>query len=199
MFYPELPRVLWTSLRALNPPPQGQRKPLCGPWTHLAASLAHVLPAGETCRHATAHTELAVLPRLGESLVGIPVQPLLLVLGQLWGAVALIMGTLWLLLLLLCLLKPERQCCRSMTCWCGSRSGSGSADPCIWLMDPGSGFGSWYFHQRPSRHQQKTNLKKSFSVCYFLKVHFHHFQRYKVKKSHKKVEIMVFLTVFAWW
>ncbi len=26
------------------------------------------------------------------------------------------------------------QCCGSMTFWCGS--GSGSADPCLWLMDP---------------------------------------------------------------
>ncbi len=28
------------------------------------------------------------------------------------------------------------QCCGSMTFWCGSGSGSGSADPCLWLMDP---------------------------------------------------------------
>ncbi len=28
------------------------------------------------------------------------------------------------------------QCCGSMTFWCGSRSGSGSADLCLWLMDP---------------------------------------------------------------
>jgi hypothetical protein len=27
----------------------------------------------------------------------------------------------------------------------------------------------------PSRRQQKTNLKKSFSAYYFLKVHLHHF------------------------
>ncbi len=29
------------------------------------------------------------------------------------------------------------QCSGSMTCWCGS--GSGSADPCYWLMDPDAG------------------------------------------------------------
>ncbi len=29
------------------------------------------------------------------------------------------------------------QCCGSMTFWCGSGSGSGSADPRLWLMDPG--------------------------------------------------------------
>jgi hypothetical protein len=28
----------------------------------------------------------------------------------------------------------KKQCCGSMTFWCGS--GSGSADPCRWLMDP---------------------------------------------------------------
>ncbi len=32
-----------------------------------------------------------------------------------------------------CLLK---QCCGSMTFWRRSGSGSGSADPCLWLMDP---------------------------------------------------------------
>ncbi len=31
----------------------------------------------------------------------------------------------------------KKQCCRSMTFWCGS----GSGDPCLWLMDPGSGSG----------------------------------------------------------
>ncbi len=30
--------------------------------------------------------------------------------------------------------KGLQQCCGSMTFWCGS--GSGSADPCLWLMDP---------------------------------------------------------------
>jgi hypothetical protein len=31
---------------------------------------------------------------------------------------------------------PLMQCCGSMTFWCGSRSGSRSADPCLWLRDP---------------------------------------------------------------
>ncbi len=35
------------------------------------------------------------------------------------------------------------QCSGSMTFWC--RSGSGSADPCPWLMDPVPGSGSCYF------------------------------------------------------
>ncbi len=30
--------------------------------------------------------------------------------------------------------KVRRQCCESMAFWCGS--GSGSADPCLWPMDP---------------------------------------------------------------
>ncbi len=34
------------------------------------------------------------------------------------------------------ILASCRQCCGSMTFWCGSGSGSGSADPCQWLMDP---------------------------------------------------------------
>jgi hypothetical protein len=44
----------------------------------------------------------------------------------------------------------RKQCCGSMTFWCGS----GSADPRLWLMDPGSG--SCYFRHWPSRCQQKT-------------------------------------------
>ena len=35
---------------------------------------------------------------------------------------------------------------------------SGSADPCLWLMDPDP----FYFRHWPSRCQQKTNLKKQF-------------------------------------
>jgi hypothetical protein len=33
-------------------------------------------------------------------------------------------------------LKYQKQCCGSMTFWCESRSGSGSADPCLSLIDP---------------------------------------------------------------
>jgi len=47
--------------------------------THLAASFAHVLSTCKPSRHVTAHTELAVLPGLGESLVWISIQPLLFV------------------------------------------------------------------------------------------------------------------------
>ncbi len=56
------------------------------------------------------------------------------------------------------------QCCGSMTFWCGS----GSADPCLWLMgldpdpdlDPGSG--SFNFCHLPSRCRQKTNFLTQF-------------------------------------
>ncbi len=54
------------------------------------------------------------------------------------------------------------QCCGSMTFWCGS----GSADPCLRLMDPDPdsdpdpGSGSCYFHHWPSKCQQKTNFLK---------------------------------------
>ncbi len=52
--------------------------------------------------------------------------------------------------------------CGSMKFWGGS--GSGSADPCLWLVDPDSdsdpdpGSGSFYFRRWPSRCQQKTNF-----------------------------------------
>ncbi len=52
------------------------------------------------------------------------------------------------------------QCYGSMTFWCGS----GSSDPCLWLMDPDPdpGSGSGYFRHWPSRCQQKTNFLKQF-------------------------------------
>ncbi len=57
------------------------------------------------------------------------------------------------------ILHPFIQCCESMTFW----GGSGSSDPCLWLMDPDpdsdpdsdSGSGSCYFRHWPSRCQQK--------------------------------------------
>ncbi len=76
------------------------------------------------------------------------------------------------------------QCCGSMTFWGGS--GSGSADPCLRLMDPDSdpdpGSGSWYFRQWPSRCQQKTNFLTQ-SAYYFLKLHLHYFSKIKSQKD----------------
>ncbi len=58
--------------------------------------------------------------------------------------------------------EKRNQCCGSMTFW----GGSGSADPCLWLMDPdpdpGSGSGSCYFRHWPARCQQKTNFLTQF-------------------------------------
>jgi hypothetical protein len=44
---------------------------------------------------------------------------------------------------------------------------------------------------------KKLIFNTNFSAYYFLKVHLHHFQRQKVKKSHKIVRIKDFLTIFA--
>jgi len=69
-----------------------------------------------------------------------------------------------------------------MTFW----GGSGSADPCLWLVDPDPGSGSCSFHHWPSRCKQKANfILKGFSAYYFLKVLLLHiiFQRYKAKKK----------------
>ncbi len=60
------------------------------------------------------------------------------------------------------------QWCGSMAFWCGSECGSGSADPCLWPMDPD-----------PAQVANKKIicLFKSFFAYYFLNVHLHHFQR----------------------
>ncbi len=80
--------------------------------------------------------------------------------------------------------KRRNHCCGSMTFW----GGSGSADPCLWLMDPDSdldpGSGSCYFRHWPSRCQQKTNFfTQFFSAYYFLKLHLHHFSKIKSQKE----------------
>ncbi len=53
------------------------------------------------------------------------------------------------------------------------------------LLTNGSGFrsGSSYFRHWPSRGQQKTNLKKSFSAYYCLKVNLRHFSKIKSHRS----------------
>ncbi len=68
------------------------------------------------------------------------------------------------------------QCCGSMTFWGGS--GSGSADPCLWLMDPDPGYGSCYFRHWPSRCQQKTKfLTQFFLLITFWRYNYIIFQR----------------------
>ncbi len=86
------------------------------------------------------------------------------------------------------------QCSGSMTFWCGS----GSADPCLWLMEPGPGSGSCYFRHWPLRCQQKTNLTQFFLLVTFWRYIYIIFQRWKVKKSRKIVGFKVFLIIFAW-
>ncbi len=73
----------------------------------------------------------------------------------------------------------------SMTFW----GGSGSADPCLWLMDPDPDLdpGSWscYFRHWPLRCQQKNNFLTQFFrlLRYFLKLHLHHFSKIKSQKE----------------
>ncbi len=89
---------------------------------------------------------------------------------------------------------PPDQCWWSMTFWVGS--GSGSADPCLWQLDPDSDLdpGSGFCYC-----QQKTNFLHNFFCLTYWRYIYIIFQRYKVKKSHKIVGIKVFLTIFAWW
>ncbi len=63
------------------------------------------------------------------------------------------------------------QCSGSMTFWCGS----GSADPCLRLMDPEPAI----FVIDLQDANKKLIVKKSFSAYYFLKVHLHHFSKIK--------------------
>ncbi len=73
--------------------------------------------------------------------------------------------------------SPFNQYCGSITFWCES----GSADPCLWLMDP-----DWdpaIFVIDLQHANKKLIFWNSFSAYYFLKVHLHHFS---TKKGHKK-------------
>ncbi len=74
---------------------------------------------------------------------------------------------------------PSCQCSGSMTFWGGS--GSGSADPCPWLMDPDPGSGSCYFRHEPSRCQQKNNFIHNFFFLLLFEGTFTSF--FKDKKS----------------
>ncbi len=53
--------------------------------------------------------------------------------------------------------KVFLQCCESMTCWCGS----GSADPCLWLMDtdPDPAIFVIDLHNADKKLNKKTKLK----------------------------------------
>ncbi len=88
----------------------------------------------------------------------------------------------------------QQQCCGSMTFWCGS--GSGSADPCLWLIDPDPAI-----FVIDLQDANKKLIFKSFSAYYFLKVHFHHFS--KIKSQNKVTKrwksSFSYGTIFAWW
>jgi hypothetical protein len=81
------------------------------------------------------------------------------------------------------------QCCGSVTFWCGSGSGSASADPCLSLMDPDSNPDPdaipdpAIFVMGLQDANKKLILEKSFVAFYFLKVHFTSFSKIKVKKK----------------
>ncbi len=100
-------------------------------------------------------------------------------------------------------LSIRHQCSGSMTFWRGS--GSGSADPCLWLMDPDPDsapapdairillFSSLTFKMPP-----KNDFFKTFFCIVLFEGTFTSFFKDKTsKRSHKTVEIKVFLTIFA--
>ncbi len=71
----------------------------------------------------------------------------------------------------------SRQCRGSMTFWCGS--GSGSTDPCLWLMDPDPAI----FVIDLQDACKKLIFNTIFSAYYLLKVHLHHFSKIKSQKE----------------
>ncbi len=86
-----------------------------------------------------------------------------------------------------CMCKPgcEYQCCGSMTVWCGS----GSADPCLWLMDPDLAFFGIDFQ----------DAKVFLLITFWRYIYIIFLKHKKSKRSRKIVGIKVFLTIFAWW
>ncbi len=67
------------------------------------------------------------------------------------------------------------QCCGSMTFWC--RSGSGSTDLCLWLMDPDPDPALFVIDLKmPTKNKLKIFFSRLLGT-YFLNVHLHHFQR----------------------
>ncbi len=84
-----------------------------------------------------------------------------------------------------------------MEFWSGPGSGSGSADPCLWLMDPDPAI----FVVDLQDANKKLILKNSFFAYYrtFWRYVYIIFKDKKSKRSHKAVGIKVFLTIFAWW
>ncbi len=69
------------------------------------------------------------------------------------------------------------QCSGSMKFWGGSESGS--ADPCLWLVDPDPAI----FFIDLQDASKKLIFNTSFSAYYFLKVHLYHFSKIKSQKE----------------
>ena len=70
----------------------------------------------------------------------------------------------------------EGQCCGSMIDWYGS--GSGSADPCLYLIDPDPAI-----FVIDLQDANKKLIKKSFPAYYYLKVYLHNFSKIKSQKG----------------
>jgi hypothetical protein len=85
-----------------------------------------------------------------------------------------------------------------MTFWCGSGSGSGSADPCLRLMNPDLDPDLAIFVIVLQDANKKLFLK-NFCLLLFEGIVTVFFKDKKSKRSHKKVGIKVFLTIFDWW
>ncbi len=81
---------------------------------------------------------------------------------------------------------------QSMTFCCGS----GSANLCLWLMNPDTGSGSRSFFHRPSRWQQKTNLNKVFLLINFWRYIYIMFLKIKSPKEVTKQQESRFFLLF---
>ncbi len=81
-----------------------------------------------------------------------------------------------------------KQSCGSMTFWGGT--GSGSADPCLWLMDPDSDVDpdpAIFVIDLQSANKKLMFFKNRFSAYYFLKEHFTLTSYFSKIKSQKEV------------
>ncbi len=72
-----------------------------------------------------------------------------------------------------------KQCCGSMTFWCGS----GSADSCLWFVDPDSDPDHPIFVIDLQEANKKQILFKKISAYKLLRVHLHNFYRVKNQKE----------------
>ncbi len=87
---------------------------------------------------------------------------------------------------------PCYQCCVSVTCW----HGSGSADPCLWLMDPNPAADPDIF----VIDLEDSNIKLlflSFSAYYILELHIHHFSKIKSLRNSQNIRNQGF-SYFFW-